>query len=262
MLKTIAEGATLEFMRRVLLTLFAFAAFAGTCTAAVAQPLQNCGQLLVVTTSSWSAPSGAMSIFERDSNGSWRQRGSKCDVRIGRAGLGWGRGIVETKSLSGPRKREGDDKAPAGIFRLGSVFGSKRETKMPFIRLSKDIVCVDDPDSQYYNRIVDASKIRPPSPRLRRASPRDWRHAEQLFGVDVYKWGVFVEHNVPPKPRAGSCIFLHVWKTSRTSTSGCTAMSEQNLISIIHWLDPKKHPLLVQLPRPVYDGSRSKWNLP
>ena len=166
--------------------------------------------------------------------------------------MGWGRGIVDTRFLSGPRKREGDDRAPAGIFRLGSVLGSRHETKMPFVSLSKNTVAVDDPRSRYYNRIVDASKI----------DGADWKHAEKLFGVDVYKLGIEVEHNVPPKSGAGSCIFLHVWKDGATSTSGCTAMSERDLIRIVQWLDPKKHPLLVQLPRPVYAELRGKWNLP
>ena len=86
---------------------------------------------------------------------------------------------MDTKFLAGPIKREGDDRAPAGIFRLGSVFGLKRETKMPFVGLSKNTVAVDDPRSRYYNRIVDASKI----------DNADWKHVETLFGVDVYKWG-------------------------------------------------------------------------
>jgi L,D-peptidoglycan transpeptidase YkuD (ErfK/YbiS/YcfS/YnhG family) len=123
---------------------------------------------------------------------------------------------------------------------------------MPFAALSENIVCVDDPRSRYYNRLVDQSKV----------ENRDWKHAERMFGIDLYRSGVVVEHNIPSKPDAGSCIFLHVWKNSKTSTSGCTAMAEAKLLQIIRWLDPAKHPLLVQLPRPVYETLRAKWNLP
>lgn len=155
-------------------------------------------------------------------------------------------------SLTGPVKREGDDRAPAGVFRVRSVFGSNAQTKMPFIPLTKNIIAVDDPASRYYNRLVDRTKI----------YSRDWRHAERLFGVDVYRLGIVVEHNAPPKRGAGSCIFLHVWKSPGVSTSGCTAMSERDLVRVIRWLNPDKHPLLVQLPRSVYEGLAKNWMLP
>jgi L,D-peptidoglycan transpeptidase YkuD (ErfK/YbiS/YcfS/YnhG family) len=218
-----------------------------------ADPLANSQQCLVVLTDSWTSTAGAMSMFKRGGrNSPWQRRGSTIAVRVGRAGLAWGRGVIDATSLSGPRKKEGDDKAPAGIFRLTSVFGFKRETKMPFVALSEDLVAVDDPRSRYYNRLVDESKIDKP----------DWKHAEKLFGVDVYTRGVVVEHNVPPKPNAGSCIFLHTWKSPLTSTSGCTAMSEKNLVDLIRWLDPTKQPLLIQVPRTVYNALRDEWRLP
>ena len=122
---------------------------------------------------------------------------------------------------------------------------------MPFVALSENIVAVDDTRSHYYNWLVDQSKIEP-----------DWKHAEKLFGVDVYRHGVVVEHNVPPKGSAGSCIFLHIWKNSVTPTTGCTAMSEKNIVDLIRWLDPASAPLLVQLPRPIYEELREKWRLP
>lgn len=213
--------------------------------------IDNCRQLLVVLTDSWPAQSGTMNLFER-ADASWQPRSSTFDVRIGRGGLAWGRGIIETAKLAGPIKKEGDDKAPAGIFRLGSVFGLTAQTKMPFVALSKNMVAVDDPLSRYYNRIVDQSKV----------NYRDWRNAERLFGVDVYRLGVVIEHNVPAEPGFGSCIFLHIWNGPATSTSGCTAMSERELIRVIRWLDPAKGPLLVQLPRPVYKIIEAEWNLP
>jgi L,D-peptidoglycan transpeptidase YkuD (ErfK/YbiS/YcfS/YnhG family) len=237
---------------RSLVTPFVLTVCLSASSAAMQQPLHHSRQLLVVTTNSWPDSRGTMSIFERESDSLWRQRGPKIDVVVGRAGLGWGRGVIETKSFTGPVKHEGDDRAPAGVFRLGRVFGFERETKMPFARLSKNMVAVDDPRSRYYNLIVDASKI----------DNADWKHAEKLFGVDVYKWGIVVEHNAPPQPGAGSCIFLHIWKNASTSTSGCTAVSERDLFKIIRWLDPEKNPLLVQIPRPVYRELRAKWHLP
>ena len=197
-----------------------------------------------------------MLVYERDKGSPWRQRGSLIPVRMGRAGLGWGRGLLITRSLPGPIKIEGDDKAPAGVFRLIRVFGYAHRapaTKMPYLPLSETIVAVDDPGSRYYNQLIDESKI----------AQRDWRTSERMIlADDRYKWGVFVENNVPPEPGAGSCIFLHVWKGPEIATSGCTAMSEKNLLDIIRWLDPARHPLLVQLPEPIYSERRVEWNLP
>ena len=124
---------------------------------------------------------------------------------------------------------------------------------MPYLGLTKNTLAVDDPASPYYNQLVDQSKIK----------DRDWRSAEKMIlADDRYKWGVVVQHNFPPKPGFGSCIFLHVWKTPTTLTTGCTAMSEQDLLDIIRWLDPAQRPLLVQMPRPVYQKLRVKYDLP
>jgi D-alanyl-D-alanine dipeptidase len=235
-----------------LLALFCMSIFAANSNATDA--LASSRQCLVVTTESWSAPKGTMSIFERESGGAWRQRGTPVAVVVGKTGLAWGRGLLETKSFAGPTKKEGDNKAPAGIFNLSRVFGyaPSAQSKMPYLALSANMVGVDDPQSRFYNQLVDQSKI-----------DKDWRTAEEMFRKDgLYKWGVVVEHNSPPLPGAGSCIFLHIWRGPDKSTVGCTAMSEHNLVDLIRWLDPALHPVLIQLPRSIYFEQRESWNLP
>ena len=64
----------------------------------------------------------------------------------------------------------------------------------------------------------------------------------------LYKWGVVVDHNAAAIPGAGSCIFLHIWKSSSAPTAGCTAMPESDLVRLLRWLDPARHPILIQLP--------------
>jgi len=39
-------------------------------------------------------------------------------------------------------------------------------------------------------------------------------------------------------------------------------MAPDNLLAILRWLDASKHPLLVQLPQPVYEKLRRPWALP
>ena len=183
-------------------------------------------------------------------------RGDTVPVVLGKNGLGWGLGLIDAKSRAGPRKIEGDNKAPAGIFRLSPAFGYARRASwimLPYVPLTTESEGVDDPRSHYYNQLVDRSKV----PLV------DWRTSEQMRRADdLYKWGVFVAHNPAAKPGAGSCIFLHIWKNSSTATTGCTAMAERDLIQLLSWLDPAAQPILVQMPRANYEMLRSKFRLP
>ncbi|HEX8292528.1 MAG TPA: hypothetical protein VF570_12275, partial [Pyrinomonadaceae bacterium] len=77
------------------------------------------------------------------------------------------------------------------------------------------------------------------------------------------RWGLFVMHNAaPPAAGRGSCIFLHVWAGPGRGTAGCTAMEEASLTELLRWLDPKKRPLLLQLPESEYARRRTDWRLP
>ncbi|MFL6516132.1 MAG: L,D-transpeptidase [Chthoniobacterales bacterium] len=219
-------------------------------------PLAHSMQCILVITDSWTASHGTLCTFQRRDNSGWQQNGEQASVVVGRAGLAWGRGDVATSGFGGPIKREGDDKAPAGVFRLGTAFGYAAHpvvTKMPYLHLSNQIVAVDDTNSRYYNRLVDVTTV--PHP--------DWRSAENMIlRDDRYKWGVVVLHNADAAPGAGSCIFMHVWKDGSTATSGCTAMPEPVMVKLLEWLDPAKQPRLVQLPRSIYNEVRGKWRLP
>lgn len=215
----------------------------------------TCRQCVLVTTSSWSATSGTLSTFERDLNGQWRARTSRIPVVVGKNGLGWGLGVNDVFQIARPTKTEGDNKAPAGIFKMRGAFGYApiAKTKMPYREVTPETLCVDDSRSRHYNQLIDTRKI----------DKRDWRTAEEMRRRDIrYKWGVIVDHNPRAQPNAGSCIFLHVWISPNEPTTGCTAMAEQDIVDLIGWLDPARAPLLVQLPRNVYDRYRDDWNLP
>jgi L,D-peptidoglycan transpeptidase YkuD (ErfK/YbiS/YcfS/YnhG family) len=88
-------------------------------------PLARSRQVVVVTTRGWDAVPGTLRRFERrGKSGAWVRVGADVPVAVGRNGLGWGVGVVETGGMTeGPAKREGDGKAPAGVFALGSAFG-------------------------------------------------------------------------------------------------------------------------------------------
>ncbi|HEV2839823.1 MAG TPA: L,D-transpeptidase family protein [Chthoniobacterales bacterium] len=226
---------------------------------AATRGLDHSLQCIVVLTEDWVSTAGVMRSFERNgSTDKWKERHSALPVVVGKKGLGLGRGLVRLNLRGAPPKKEGDDKGPAGIFRLSSAFGyaparSAGWVRLPYLALSKRIEGIDDPRSLYYNQLVDRSKV----------AKVDWRSSEQMRRDDVrYKWGVVVDHNRAAIPGAGSCIFLHVWQSPSTATAGCTAMRERDLVALIRWLDPARHPVLVQMPRAAYRSIQRKYGLP
>lgn len=217
-------------------------------------------QMIVSVTADWDAVDARLQRFERaGADQPWRRVGEPVAAAVGRSGLGWGTGLHAGAVPEGPTKREGDGKAPAGIYALSSAFGYAAPAEVPWIRLpyvqaTPNIECVDDLRSRYYNRRIDRDTI--PQP--------DWAsHEEMRRPDDLYEWGVWVDHNSnPPAAGGGSCIFLHVWAGPGMATSGCTAMAEADLRELLAWLDPAARPVLVQLPAGAYAALRAAWELP
>ncbi|MDB6029471.1 MAG: putative rane protein [Verrucomicrobiales bacterium] len=217
-------------------------------------------QLLLVTTPNWTSVSGSLRRFVRGTSDSpWRQVGAEMPIVVGRNGLGWGQGLHPTNHFSGPIKKEGDGKSPAGVFSLPSAFGLEPHTslefiKLPYQQLLSPIECVDDTNSIYYNQIVSRDGVK----------KVDWNSSEKMREIgQQYRLGVFVNHNSSPREfGGGSCIFLHIWKAAGTGTSGCTAMTSENMEVLLRWLDPAQKPILVQLPESEYQKLKGPWHLP
>ena len=214
-------------------------------------------QLVVVTTPAWDSVSGTLRRYVRASaTAPWRAVGGPVPIVVGQTGLAWGDDALGRRR--DPRKREGDGKAPAGRFPLQTAFGFAPTSTMdwvrlPYLPLDERTECVDDSASTHYNTVVDRGAVR----RV------DWTSAERMQSIDLYRLGVIVEYNARPVRRGrGSCIFLHIWRSAGSPTSGCTAMPADDLESIIRWLDPARRPTLVQLPAAEYVRLRRSWSLP
>lgn len=218
--------------------------------------IKNSQQAIVVTTKGWNALQGKARFFERaNTKSNWRAVGKNFPVVVGKNGLGWS-ADAPVKAEGEPRKVEGDGRAPAGIFRLSSAFGSSEKpnfVKLPFTQLTETIECVDDSQSRQYNLIVDNKNV-----------AVDWNSSEKMLAVgEQYDLGVFVAHNSnPPTAKKGSCIFLHIWKNETTGTAGCTAMKRENIETVLSRLDAKKNPVLIQLPDTAYNRFQTLWKLP
>lgn len=225
--------------------------------------LASATEIVVVTTSDWNAVEGTLQRYERRlPDQKWAPAGQAVSVVVGKNGLGWGTGAVSTDALgiraaSDPVKKEGDGKAPAGVFSLSRAFGYAPQvqpgSKMPYVPLTPAVECVDDSNSKFYNHVVDRGSVAP-----------DWNSSEHMLRSDeLYRWGIVVDHNSnPARPSAGSCIFLHVWRGPGQGTVGCTAMPREHVESLLAWLDPARKPLLVQLPEQQYRRIRKAWGLP
>ena len=209
--------------------------------------------------SSWDTHGGELYRFERKSvEEPFALLGGPIPIVVGEKGMEWGIGIHESPS-SEKMKREGDRRAPAGIFRLGQVFIDKRFIpsavfKMPVILVDEHCEAVDDPSSRFYNQLVDTLSL----------EVKDWTSSEKMQREDeLYHLGLVIQHNpIPAIPGSGSCIFMHTWRGNEKGTYGCTALSPFHLLEILTWLDPAKSPLLVQLPWEEYLERSADWNLP
>ena len=185
---------------------------------------------------------GTLSRWKRPNTGeSWQPVGSKIPVTLGRNGLVPGNGLVIWDSS--PLKQEGDGKTPVGIFSIDMAYGYATPAeasfvKLPYLQVEAKHFCVDDPRSRHYNRIVDVGHV----------AEKDWSSAEDMLRQDgLYRWGIVPGYNIRHvEPGAGSCIFMHLWRSPESPTEGCTAMEQSDMESLLRWLDSARNPVLVQ----------------
>ena len=219
---------------------------------------QQARQLVLVTTAGWDATDGQLRRYERD-GGAWRQVGEAAPVTVGRGGTAWGIGLHPPQV--GNQKREGDGRAPAGVFGIGSAFGyaADADTALPYAPMHADSWCMDVVDSPYYNRIVDAREV---GAAAVEGSSEPMRLDLHNDGDQRYREGFVIEHNPEAVKGAGSCIFAHLWGKPGQPTAGCTAMAPEAMQALYGWLRPEAEPVFVLLPEAEYRRLRGAWTLP
>jgi len=226
---------------------------------AATTPWDDARQLVLVTTSDWNATTGTLRHYERD-GGAWREVGEATPITVGRSGSAWGIGLNAAQS-EGPQKREGDGRAPAGVFRIGTAFGyaGSASTNWPYQGMTATDWCIDVPASPLYNRIVDASRVGDAAVEGSSEPMRRDLHAD---GDVRYKLGFVIEHNAGNQSGAGSCIFAHLWRAPGEPTAGCTAMPEPAMQALLAWLDPRRKPVFALLPDNELERLHARWDLP
>ena len=110
--------------------------------------LKGVEQLVVVVTNGWDSCEGKLMCFDREGRKAWKPKWDKAvPVMLGSKGLAWGRGVlVETGKKI---KKEGDGCTPAGIFKIGKIYGESEslpiKSEYPYHRITKLDAWVDDP---------------------------------------------------------------------------------------------------------------------
>lgn len=197
-------------------------------------------QVVFVLSPTFTSQKAKLITYEKV-NDTFIQKTKAINVNLGKNGLAWGSSQYKSyKKQNQIIKKEGDKKAVAGVFDLSMIYTYENsiDTNMPYTQSTTNHICVDDISSDKYNQIIYTKN-----------KNKYKSYENMLLSNDTYKYVIKVEHNTLNKKSLGSCIFLHVQNPKKIYTSGCTSMLEQNLKDIVSWLDKKKKPILIQIPK-------------
>ena len=185
------------------------AASAQSCPA----PLARAHRLVLVVPDNWTSAIASLQRFTRRApNMPWQPDSGPISALVGKNGTGWSFAFRQFAFPGEPEKREGDKRAPAGFFNIAHSFGFARSTRPGYMQLTRETVCVNDVRSPAYNRIAARGVV---GPAVR---------AEPMGYVPEYARGLLVDY--PTRPGGGSCIFIHIKRSSMAPTAGCVALPE------------------------------------
>jgi L,D-peptidoglycan transpeptidase YkuD (ErfK/YbiS/YcfS/YnhG family) len=242
-------SSCLRLLLSALLTVIPLAAF---------ELPSNSSQCLVGIADGWDSSKVTLTLYEKK-GGAWKPAAEAWSGRLGKSGLVWGLGLHPVPA-GGAVKKEGDLRAPAGVFEIGGAWGRepsiRKHPKLFYRQVTSRDLWVEDPGSDQYNRNVI----------LKQEPATAWEKKQQMKQNDAaHVLKLFIAHNAPPKvvPNAGSSIFFHVWRGAGSRpTAGCTTMDEAKLRWLISSIDPTRRPIYVLLPKAEYGNYRDAWKLP
>lgn len=219
----------------------------------------NTSQAIVGVANDWDSSHVTLHLYEKDERGAWKLVAQPWQGRLGAAGLAWGRGLHPVPA-GAKMKKEGDRRAPAGVFTIGEAWGyAAKSSYHPYLRYSQITtrdLWVEDVSSPKYNQHI-----------LLDHEPRTaWEKKQQMRqGDEAHSLKLFINHNAGPQivPGGGSSIFFHIWRGGGSkATFGCTTMAPAQLQNMLKWLNPQRNPVYVLLPKQDYVTKRLEWKLP
>jgi D-alanyl-D-alanine dipeptidase len=187
------------------------------CPAALAAA----NRLALVTVPAFASSSGTLRLYERtQADTAWRLLHPAEPVVLGIRGVAWGDAFRDLARKGEPVKREGDGRTPAGVFAIGRPFGFAPASLRDYLPIKPETVCVNDPASAAYNTITA------------RKSVGEGVSAENMRASALYRRGLVVNIPTNAAARAGSCIFIHIWRGPRNGTAGCVALPEERVAAL------------------------------
>jgi L,D-peptidoglycan transpeptidase YkuD (ErfK/YbiS/YcfS/YnhG family) len=254
----LAQSVVLPFVGATMLIRLLCSIMLPLCSVHAFELPRDASQCLVGIADHWNSSHVTLGYYEK-SNGRWQQVGTPWPARLGRNGLAWGRGL-HPQPKGAATKKEGDLRAPAGVFEIGGAWGYdtaiRKHPRLPYRQITPRDLWVEDPASPHYNLHL-VLEHQPATP---------WQKKQQMRQGDyAHSLKLFIAHNAPPAvtPNEGSAIFFHIWRDGGNRPSvGCTTMDEKNLRELIARIDPSRRPLYVLLTKPDYEKLRHSWKLP
>ncbi len=127
------------------------------------------------------------------------------------------------KNGSKNNKLEGDNSTPKGTFQIGNIYYRSDRIKKPITKLNtimikKNMGWCDDPNSKFYNKLINIKKKL--NIRYENLYRRDFKY--DLLIVIKYNTKKIVKNK-------GSAIFLHLTK-NYSPTRGCIAISKKDFL--------------------------------
>lgn len=140
-------------------------------------------------------------------------------------------GIVGRNGVTA-EKAEGDGKTPCGTYSFTMAFGLKDDpgSILPYHKIQAGDFWVDDPESAYYNQLVNTSQ-----------TAADWDSAENLPACEpYYNYALALNYNPDCIPGKGSAIFLHCYTASPDNGSaGCIRLPEERMKELLRTVTEK-----------------------
>ncbi len=153
----------------------------------------------------------------KNSNGSYHwKKLMKCNAYVGRNGI--------------DKVCEGDGKTPTGRFWITEGFGINSNPGLKSLKYTKlQWYHYWSGEQATYNKMVDV-----------RTLGRTSMSGEHLIDyAPAYNYALNIGYNKNSVFKKGSAIFLHCVSPGSTSTAGCVAVSQSNMISIMKSTTPK-----------------------
>lgn len=189
------------------------------------RPIHRATRLMVVTVDSMDANKAELRTFVRKNPADrWTKAGEPQAAVVGANGIGWGHTYLAFRRGSEPVKEEGDERTPAGIYRIGAMFGFAKDKRPNYVQLTPGRqFCVEDTSSPYYGQIIPQSSVSKNTLGQKMASEQQFRR------------GLFIDY--PPRPafKAGSCIFVQVWRGEGIATSAHVGLPEESILRLQDW---------------------------